>query len=224
MGLLILPVAFALIVAWTGLTLALAAVFWRVVRRTHGRMLGVLAVAAVCSFSLVAPNAQGILDRRQFERISQDCGWTVMEAASGVDEIFIDADSNFRDYAEAFALAMARKYRIVEFRDRTGAIRVAPGSLQGSRAAVPARTPVFAIVFSSATVGNYRRDQVLVINQSSGAVLARNVEYWPERPQDERTVVDYAWKVITVQPKICQVATPVLEERVMHVLVPTRKS
>ena len=225
MGLFVLPVALLLGLAWLSATLAVAAYVWIALRRrAFSTGVRLLACLAICFVSWYLPNADGLTGRRELHRLKTDCGWSVYRRAENVTGIYVEGpDVRTAQYR---ALSLLKLYRTVEYLDvdRTITQLTATGNPGApAKTTISSRTQRYGLVAERAIIGRFRRDATEIRDSETDEILARDVEYWPRKSSDPRSIVGYAAQLLVVQAGYCQsILYPDLMMRVSQVAVPER--
>ncbi|CAH0353069.1 hypothetical protein [Aquabacterium sp. CECT 9606] len=221
MGLVILPIAFAIGLTWLAGTFFLAYSVWLLLKKfPSGRTLGIFSACIICSLSWYFPNRESIAKRQEFNRLTTDCGWTVIHTTQEVDGIYLeskDASTNVEQFS-----SLLKNYKIIEYAEEGG--RVAQQTQSSTGPSVikfnSSRTQRYGLSFQSSKFKYFRRDEAVIFDYQTGQKLAVDIQYWPNETPD--TWADYALRLLLAGPKpdYCQSTPVALNERVSSVLVP----
>src|SRR5437762_9743273 len=92
MGLVIIPVAFAIAVAWLGAAILVCVLVRALVRPLpFGKLMQFPAYALVLILAWYLPNANALKEQKRMDAVARQCGWTINRTVEGVNGVFVES-------------------------------------------------------------------------------------------------------------------------------------
>jgi hypothetical protein len=196
MGLVVLPVAFALLLAWVAVAIILAMVPVVLLKPLRfGRVLGPLLGLTVLPLAWYLPNASALSEQDEFDKIAA-CGLVVFSVAEGVGSVFVESNASYD--TESTYESLRTSYAVVDFRRG----KTSEGSSDAG--ALPDISLRYGVRVLETSTDKLVRREEQVVDTTTKTVLATKIDYRPISSPDMSSPLSVAIYHLTYQPTVCK--------------------
>jgi hypothetical protein len=215
MGIIVLPLTFAIAVVWLGVMLAIAFAVVHFVRKLrYGTVLSVLIFPLVLYLGWWLSTYPGRHAQERMNSVARQCGWTAYKQVKGVEGIFVESE-----YAKEFAEELLNTYEAVEYLSTP---RVASSATSGayhlersksgdrklSKQYLERRTFRYGVRRSREMVAyDIQREEMLVWDFDAQQAIGQRVQY-EFLDNSSPSFIGYALGILFYHPSPCGYTNP----------------
>jgi hypothetical protein len=226
MGLVILPTALLIALAWTAFLVFFAS---KLVARLRGsrfpKLAKLLVYLGVVILGWVLPSLPGLMEQQRMDKVASNCGWTVKRDVAGIEGIYLEGKTLSYLAGELLSTYHAIEY---EFNGRLARIVGSEAISPLQPEYISGRTFRYGLkrVASGLVERAIWRDELAIVDFDTNETLAHRVEY-SYVESSPNSILGYAIAVLQYQPKNCGHTNPAqtdISPHVRRILRSTRDS
>ena len=216
MGLVVLPTALVIALAWTAFLVFFAS---KLVARLRGLRLPklgkLLVYLGVMILGWVLPSLPGLMEQQRMDKVASQCGWTDKREVGSVEGIFIEGKT-----LSYLAGELLGTYRVIEYEFNGRLARLAKSETAGPPQPeyIAGRTLRYGLkrVASGFVERAIWRDELAIVDFDTNETLAHRVEY-RYIDSSPNSILGYALAILQYQTKNCGHTNPAQTDIAPHV-------